>query len=257
MRVARDFYRERPESWEVVANLDYLDPGSGECREVDLFAAWMCINWAMAWEFMLVIECKDTSNPWVVLKGSSPFPGNSFSPFIQDYPLFEPAGPVTTNAKFPLKICKTQYALSKVIRDRCPVYPAPGYSIAEGFKSGSGKDVAFNALQQVVSAAEYFAGPAELGPPENPEDIDVVVCAPVLVTTSRIFEAKLEQKSGDLNLLEVERSSVMMPRPSRSSLTVTVVNVDHLHTVIRDCETLQIAVEEFMLNFDPALLDDK
>jgi len=109
-------------------------------------------------------------------------------------------------------------------------------------------------VRQVLTAAHHFIDPEQYA---GSTDLDVEVCTPLVVTTSPIFEARAERESNDLEIIQVGRSSVRVTsgeHHSNPTSTVTIVHADYLHTVLRECEELRKVVNDFMAEFDPALL---
>jgi Glyoxalase-like domain len=233
--------------WERESNLIYKDLLTGEERESDYYLDWWEENDNFALVQRVVIECKSTTNPWVVFQrhGDS----NRLGTSIFDY-------------RHNLTYCYEQRAdqlyqfldsLSKHLDGRIHQWPAPGYAIVEAFKGPNGKDAAHNAVRQALSAGAGIMADIWDGWPAKPGCSTI---APVVVTTSPLFEARLEREGTSVAAQPTSATSVLVriksiPLPVR----VLVINENKLDDLIADCRALETYLPEFARIFSPQLVE--
>src|ERR1700755_1344257 len=71
VRTARALAQNLGKGWEAYPNYHYHDVESGSLRESDVEVDWMYRDPATGFSlwYVLTIECKSTSKPWIVLRG--------------------------------------------------------------------------------------------------------------------------------------------------------------------------------------------
>jgi hypothetical protein len=224
MRTARNIYQDdRLNEWDMFAGREYMDDRTGEVRESDIRAfSWWGVKDAVsgielsAWADV-IIECKSTSSPWVILRDPMDLPGDH-RPLIDfgHRNLYEIRCEQDKDQILQL-VNRFAYAFN----ERQYRHRPSGYGLIEALKEPGGKNSAYHAVQQILSAsrniAEEFFGRAFEGP--------AFYCAvPVIVTTAPLFEASLTEGSGELLLEPIEWGSVLTIDSRRFNCRVTIVN---------------------------------
>jgi hypothetical protein len=254
MRVAKTF--RSPESgidWIIETNNDYVDAKTGTAREIDLSAY---TNFCQAADVGInvgaevVVECKSTESPWVVMKDS--FGEFGSIPMIQ----FGTGATLTLqNQRREGQLTEFCHKLNTFLKDRLPGAPSPGYGIAEAFKSSNGRDVSYASMQQVLSAtrqdrtsSNYYG--------DDISDLCLDVFVPVIVTSSPLFEAALDDQSQKIATRAVERTAVRASATGAGGFTVHIFNEQALGQLIGDLRPVRREVEAFVSTFDRRVLKE-
>lgn len=253
MRVARDMRAGLPD-WYIDSNLVYDDPETGNLRECDLAASLGVDFFAekgVSIRVELIVECKATQAPWVILRESfgnrNPRPLVVASSHTRNYRIEQrPDG---------LDLTAACSALDKFLSGRIPPSPAAGYAISEAFKQPNSRDAAYSAVHQVLSAMDYFARDYFNDDPRDRDRPIVALFLPVVVTSSPIYEASLDDASGEVEVRHVDRSAVSITRHVRRFPTdVSIVGIGAVSQLVADLAPLESEILEFLDTYDRELL---
>ena len=168
----------------------YQDPQEGKGREIDVLA-FDSINHGLI-EIYFVVECKSSTNPWVVLTSNEALISES------------------RVSMFALATRDAEEALSKRLRNGglgclesfVPKYAHCGYGFRQALFTKD-NDPAYAAAMGALKAAHGLT--QESGSVENP---NYVFAFPVIVIDSPLFECELKE-DGDIKLTEVSESSFL------------------------------------------------
>ncbi|GHF71953.1 hypothetical protein FHX82_000768 [Amycolatopsis bartoniae] len=247
MRVAQRLQDAKlAQNWEREPNLTYVDVLTNEERETDYYLDWWEENDKYCLVFRIVIECKSTKNPWIVFRRAAKReqPATSLFDFRQNLTLhwvqeYGQLTPVMT-------------ALNDHLEGRVHQWPAPGYAIVEAFKGANSKDAAYNAARQTLSAA--------VGATVNTWDssfqkLGCSIVAPIVITTSPLFEARLDNGGTSVVAQPVSCTSVEVELKSvRCVARVLIMNDERLDEVVADCLALEKHLPHFSEIFNPQLI---
>ena len=172
-------------------NYMYEDPQTGQSREADYVYDSHNGNSYVSLVMTVVVECKATTNPWVIFSRDQ---NNILEPGpIVDFD----SGIVTYQHQEVGQLSELTRTISAKMERANPGSRRPGYAIAEAFKK-TGKDAAYDAVRQVVSAS-CGALANTFGPGDT--RLGVAAAAPIVVTTSPVMEARL---TSDRSSIKVE-----------------------------------------------------
>jgi hypothetical protein len=225
MRVARALVER---GLSVDQGYHYQDPVTHKEREGDLTAMMSVEINDDHWHMLdLTIECKSSGSPWIGFIGSSG--GN---------------GPWTASHYMDphCDLCMSMLEGSAELRR----HAMNVYALTEK-RSGTSKDHAYEALQQVVSSVlGRYKSEGFDGHPDS--DIISILAVPIVVTTSPLFACHLDE-AGDVAVQQVDRLTVSVPRmqlPDSESegVEVTVVHADALDALLSDLEQLTMSTED-------------
>lgn len=224
MEVARYFL---PHCKYADAGHQYIDPVSGKVRETDLFCAWHTSGpHGVLHSVYLVVECKNTTAPWVFfcdsLKGEiGGRPRRSAGELERcDY------CDRNFDRLFDIDPYRTQYA----------------YAITEKRSDRATRDLAREAILSVVSASIAAVRHSEQFDEVNYVHHAVEV-VPLVVTRSPLVACRLD-KFGIPELFEVERCWVRQSHESvEDPVGVLVLTFDSLHRFVDDFTAVMRAAE--------------
>jgi hypothetical protein len=212
----------------------YVDSKTGELREADVVAAWTGkVSFKSGASKNLyvyaVIECKSAGVPWIVF--TEPANGELGEDFA-----------FGTLPSVGVKTIERSRLLSyRVLHS--PLISGghnPGYGITQKRdpnKPGGGKDPAYDAVRQVLSATNGV-----LNDPKRLQEDSISLAIPVVVTNSPLFECFLGS-SGDIDIKAVSRSSVMMRNDGDLSYSyVRLVSTVALDDFASDLDETAIAI---------------
>jgi hypothetical protein len=154
MRVAKRLQElEDTGNWSIQANYSYLDGRTESIREIDLlgYVTSRYDDRVVVVDIEIVLECKATANPWVILQES--FKRQPMYPVVnyEDY-----SGCLTVmNQQAPRQLSRFTEALANHLAGCLPLAPPPGYSVIEAFKNSRDKDAAYSATRQVINATQH------------------------------------------------------------------------------------------------------
>jgi hypothetical protein len=260
MRVTRALNTADLPEWEIVPNAYYTTDEPDGFRECDIHMYWGDRESSqISIETNLYIECKGTQSPWVIFKDKywyadvEPRTPTLFDPWNGDVNV------QCSGGASPRTFSAIRNQLSDVFAATCPRYTYAGYAIAESYKKANDRDVAYKAVRQAASATLGLR--ANGRPEEFPPRITIDI--PIVVTSSRIFEAALDDEGKEIKLAEVPRSSVALPAAalptseyegSWSELIVTVINIADLSSLVEDCKPMPSLIGDYLrdLNLDPS-----
>jgi hypothetical protein len=240
MRVVRTV-KDSGGRWTVEANQTYRDRSTGAHREVDLALGRSCSTQGFNFWIELVIECKSTSEPWVVLRHHSSSP--TF-PQLNLYGFNLPMAIVDSDDSNMLSF------LERVARDidgAVPARPESGHAIVEAFRKAGAKDSAYSATRQVMSAVRHRIE-FEIGEPSAPHSPSLSVFCPIVITTSPLFEATLSEAAEGLILEPVSRTSVSCPGDD-AEIDVVVVAESALSALLEEYTSTVDLIAEHIQNF--------
>lgn len=234
--------------WELAPNAIYVDPITKDERETDYSLEWWQGEDAFMLSYRIVMECKNTAQPWVVFRRAGAA-GQSASIF-KSYP----------NLTYYWESSLGQLrglldSLDKYLAGRVHSWPSSGYAIVEAFKQSNGKDVAHNSVRQALSAA---VGAMRLPIWDNAEDKvpGSATVAPIVITTSPLFEARLDSNGRSVVVSPVTSSAVDVRfKGIYPDVRVLVVNEQHLDEIVDDCRALQEHLPEFCKIFNVGSID--
>jgi hypothetical protein len=220
----------------VQANTYYVDPNSGQQREVDLILSWMKDFDDAMFLVSLTVECKSTNDPWVVFKRTSAdkLDGSLFDPSFRH--MFKCTSGAEEAAFY------ARLDLEGLLTDNLPDdlrVPTDGYSVVTAFKERNARDSADSAVRQVLSAAQYAGLPVE---PEFSTRKWFCYSVPVIITTSPLYEAHLNEDGSDVDLRSVAVSAVSQPIPDDTGLntcSVTIYNESEIEDLLSQCRHMQ------------------
>jgi hypothetical protein len=246
------------EDWEIRANEYVVDVSTGASREIDLNL--FCISLDNPWnplpvdiEINVVIECKTTSSPWVVLRRYARDDGN-YPVATSGTPLLDLEGPTSIHWR------RTQPGANSDAFVRAagnyfsrffPKYAEPGYAIIDGLKKPNSRDGSYDAVRQAVSSCINVAAPAYT----THSRFAFYWFFPVVVTSARLFDASLDAHTNSLTVCEVERTRVVVPCEATDQFQVEVMNEAALPSLIRDIETCPGVLAEFLGTCDSDLIE--
>jgi hypothetical protein len=240
-----EFLEWRDGTFELYPSSFYIDQDSGRQREVDLIASWVRNHGNDDYHVTLTIECKSTTDPWVVFKHRNDGVGG-----YND--LFDPSC-ATIRANSPEvseRALLTHVAFESVfagLESGWSDYVTAGYTVATAFKERNSRDSADAAIRQVLSGAIH-AGVPDGETLRTGRWISYTV--PIVITTSPIFEAAIidGRHSGDVELRKVDFSIVHAPMPGQAGVntaTVYLFNEAALPILLEQCHALQRALTRF------------
>ena len=221
---------------QLYPNTYYADSKLDQGREVDLILAWVRPYDDAIFLVSLVIECKSTSEPWVIFKRDSK------ESFLQS--LFDPSHshilrstPEAEGSAFFARL-----ELEGLLVDNLPdgmSVPMDGYAIVTAFKSRNARDPADHATRQVLSAANHAGFPSE-----SDFNSRTWYCysVPVIVTTSPLYEAYLGDDGYEVAYRRVSVSSVnqnIPDDPNLDSATVTIFHESAMGELLSHCRHMQ------------------
>lgn len=237
MRVIRAFAElDEARHTTLHANSHYVDPTSMQSREVDLIVSWVKPYNNANFLVTLVVECKNTKEPWVIFKRNSdePLEGALFDP---SYAHLQKDTPGAESKAFFARL-----ELEGLLVDYLPAglkVSIDGYAIVTAFKDRNSRDPADSAVRQVLSAAKNAGLPVE---PEFGMHTWYCYSVPVIVTTSPLYEASLDDEGHAVDLRAVNVSSVTQPMPDGTGLDSVAVTIFHesaLSELLAHCRHLQ------------------
>lgn len=242
---------ERKPHVRIRRNSYYTDPATGNIREVDLIVAWMKELGHGNFLATMVVECKNTSDPWVVFKHHS---GSTLDGLLFDfshhalrrYSDGEEARGFFAQVELEGLLTEPIPRGSKVSFD--------GYTVVTAFKDKNGRDSADSAVRQVLSAAANAGLPSK---EEVGRHVLYSYTVPVIITTSPLYEAYLG-KGDQVQLRLVKYSSIQSPVPGMPELgevCVSIYTEEALSELIRQCRHMQNSFEELSedADIDPLL----
>ncbi len=231
LKVAKTFAKA---GFNVAQSISFEDPVSGKSRETDIIAhITKSINdvWI---NLTFVIECKlSTEKPWVGFYNnhSSNFSSNHF-------PIM-----TTRNGHFLLeKINKNSKFKSNLL---FPNKKKMGYSIVRAFND-NGKDMAFSAIQSVLSATEYLV---EKSNKSNKKFLNIYF--PVVVIEGKLYKAEIDFEDNiQVQKIEEIKISTVKSFAEQNSTYVSICEFKELNKIskklMNDCKLI-------FDNYDPEL----
>lgn len=223
MSVAQKIAKRTNYFWQ---GFHYLDPITQQEREGDLQGL---LNFRDVDEHdhavQFVIECKNTTAPWVFFTGETDPNGTWHARFYLDW-----------NG---CSLCRALMEDYSDLLGRTPI----AYAVSEK-RTGGAKDLAHDAVQKVTSALAAEYTPQDEGEDAGHPDTKFVshIGVPIVVTRSPLVMCTLDE-GGDADLQTLTRVTVAVPRenlPVRDQRTVavTVVNLDSLDDLLDELERL-------------------
>jgi hypothetical protein len=193
----------------------------------------------------IVVECKATTKPWVILKDS--IEAQWHNPLVD----FSGEHGGFINNNLPDDAILHLRDVYRLQREQIPLRPSAGYAIIEAFKDANDRDAVYVATRQLVSAIEHEASHMY-----TEDEIGYASLLPVLVTASPLFEAALDPDSGKLVTRQTTYSAVNLRSNTRDRTFVAVILKDDELT--RFCQsiapltdTLPMFLNEFELKSVP------
>lgn len=229
MRVAQVF---RKAGFEVSQFESYVDPNSGDLREIDVVASLDRQVEGVAVSVALFVECKYCPKPWVILTSPRHFHGFSyFSRILRgSFEVREWRAGESLQARL---LARILISLGRIKTSEFDFFSMPlyaGYGIVEAFKdSQRAKDNAYTAVMQASSCVEghdflneissqsvvqeykdrVYEGAGETGE----FSLFCSIAFPVVVIEGRLFECHLDEH---YNIAISERNSGTVLLSSRN-----------------------------------------
>ncbi|SFN48224.1 hypothetical protein SAMN04489713_102160 [Actinomadura madurae] len=234
MKVAQQFRRESRHFPFVGQGWNYVDPVTRQVRSTDVVAATGVHNYRHIREIdiMIVMECKDRTAPWIVLKDEQNIYDLEYEPHIVLSSLLPNTVPEKVVGEiFPEEVMDYYDDGTLLLSVN------PGYEICEKRNTEKSKiDYAYASTQQVVSASLADVIPTFMRD-ENQTSLPPKVVFPTVVTTAPLYEVWLDS-SADLKIAQVERSSIVTRISSSSpDVMVNVVTFAALGNFIAACDS--------------------
>lgn len=202
----------------------YIDPESGDSREIDVVASTQTQVGEMLAKVTFCIECKiSRKHPWIIFTS-------------RDTSIAEPASVVQRTGtllarEFLIKIAQNKYAHNAPF---FKVSDRNGYSLTEAFTSG--KDNAYSSCLSVSKCAKAIAIRGN-----ETSKIQKPLCniiLPVILIQGKLFEC--HQDSSELEVNETQRS-ILMWRNQASNTGHSIINIcteEALGSLIKDASKL-------------------
>lgn len=203
----------RDAGFEVRQSTTYADPLSEKGREIDVLARDPDIFGFI--DLAVVVECKSSPNPWVVLTAADAMEGYNT---LRARAVFSKRAFATLTHTRIDKLNVTPLLHSE---GRC------GYALRQAFSKGN--DPGYEAAMSVLSACKGIF------PPKSAGGWNIAAAAlPIIVVNSPLFECEL-QADGSLLLTEVEYSEFLFSArlPEHVSCCIRVVNAAYLSTTAK------------------------
>jgi hypothetical protein len=235
MEVAKSFQKA---GFHVSQSKYYMDPESGDSREVDVVASTGKSYFRRVVTIKFIVECKVSKDkPWVLfssLEGGLPGRSN----IVQ-----------RACSKLGLRILRKISDLEEI--QNLPFFKQPssiGYGATQAFTTG--KDVCYSASMSVARAALASINKAN----EVEDDFRLIlnfnrvsvfeIIFPLIVIDGRMFETMLSEKS-DLIVNEIESGILLWGNPvvGRRFTIISIVNKKYLDTF---CKHAKEAAEKIL-----------
>lgn len=196
----------REAGFEVRQSTTFADPVTDKGREIDVLANDPDIMGFV--DLAVVVECKSSPNPWVVLTASDVMEGYNR---VRTRALFtERAYRGITRGRY--DDLKVRPLLQE--KGRC------GYALRQAFSKGN--DPGYEAAMAVVSAGKGVFPPKSVGGWET-----IAAAVPVIVVNAPIFECEL-RANGEMELVEVPQTDFLFSAriPGHVACSIRVVHVN-------------------------------
>lgn len=130
-------------NWAAYSGMGFVDPETGQHRQLDLFAALI----GNRLKFQLVCEVKKTEKPWVILCTQFDFYKHTF---------VSGSNPQVSGVATPKESPSYRFWIEKARRDAASHPELVGYAIHESFKKPADKAQSYGSLVSMAKAAEYY-----------------------------------------------------------------------------------------------------
>lgn len=224
MKVTHELRKHRPDLLQQ--SYYYEDAFTEELREADVVTSWSPStangdnNRRVT--FTAVIECKASGAPWVVFTQRS-------RPTWGTWRVGERTV-LTLGERFPVRDIFQRHGTQSSPLFSMARNLEPGHGLTQKRDDRGGKDWAYDAVRQVISAAHGIARDFEVHGSGDP----VTIVMPLVVTDSPLFECYVDA-DGEVAAESVLRSSVLMrTQHSRRSTYVRIVNSADLPALAKD-----------------------
>ena len=233
MRLAKAIRRH--DALQFRQSWNYEDHETGKSREIDIICTKQ--DYVGFCEINFIFECKGTTKPWVLFTseetGSSYHRLSGFGIFSKQAfasaagALFDFEDPDHTKLKEIPWLWKERHI---------------GYSLVQGFDGN--KDAPYSAVMSAVKAALWSKTNSVW---QNGEFLSHVVCFPVVVTSSPLFECSLDE-NGDTVLKEVTHGFLFFNQTigDFTATCVSIVNEKYIDTFIQECLSVTQKLEKAM-----------
>jgi hypothetical protein len=212
MEVARELI---PHCSYVAQGEQYVDPVTGKLREIDIFCSWGGAKDKIGVHHSveMVIECKNTTAPWVAFFGGSPSVEGGILPNLVD-------------GKEWMDCIRCDEIQTPLFDLAHAAGASIAYAITEKKNEKGGKDLAREAVLSVTSASIAHVHAAEEFREASPVHYSLNVL-PLVVTKSPLVACSLSE-SGDVNLSHIDRCRVFSTHEKWDSLPigVFVINIE-------------------------------
>ncbi|QJY45585.1 hypothetical protein [Pseudonocardia broussonetiae] len=240
--------------WRVISNIFHEDLETNKPREVDIELHWISAleevesRLPLSVELQVLIECKTAAEPWIILRHGPD----------ESRPWTSRARPLLDVSYLSGAVNWSQYqagtsmdpllsSLSDHLESHLPAHQSPGYAIMDAFKD---RKSSYDAVRQAVASCINAAATVHLS-----YSVPAVSWYfPVVLTSARLFEASLADASDDLDIREVERTSVLASLPGATDCVVTIVRPPALVSLTDDVKDIEHVVEDFLSRSSPDMV---
>jgi hypothetical protein len=214
----------RQAGFEVQQSATYVDPQSEKGREIDVLASDPDLIGYI--DLSVVVECKSSTNPWVVLTSNDALAGYQR---------------LRTCAVMPER---TYTALSRGRSDNLKVNQylhgegKCGYGFRQAFSKNA--DPGYGAAMNVVSACKGITSVVPVAGWST-----LAASIPIIVVDCLLFECQLQQ-NGELELVEVDSSAFLFSAhiPKQTSCIVRVIHRSKLEVTAKWAKSMVDALRE-------------